>query len=692
MPIQADNPIETSAEDTLGRASVATAMVAEIRSADATKGLVVGILGPWGTGKTSLLNLVRQELSLEPAVIVLDFNPWLFSGAEQLAEHFFDEIGAQLKDVYPQQHALREQLGGVVDTLARYGKTVAPLKAFPVIGSIAEVTAGASALVLKLRETPEKSLATQRTELEQQLLSLDQPIVIVLDDIDRLESQEIREIFKLIRLTASVPNFIYLVAFDRIRVEQALSYEGLVGRDYLEKIIQVAYDLPATSDTRLSDQILKMIDQALSDFPEPGPIDVKRWQDIYPEVIRPLVDNMRDARRYAASVRFAVRSLEGAVSLEDLLALEAIRLFLPDSFAVLAREVDVFTFWPGRDTFGSALKEPRKAIVDEFIAAAGPYRETALSVIRRVFPVACEHLGGNPSCESFSAEIVNKKRLADRRFAHLYFDHLASQELESVWSAEKAVANLANGEAIALFFRELEPSRWGTLISDMALYESRVPCDGVSEAVAALLNLLPEAPSGSSSLLSLASDMQIVHMSIRLLSRCAGSVDMAGVAVEVFNRLETLSSKLTFVDFIGYHPEHGHQLVTQEQATDLELLLRREIRGVSSSELLGEVYLDWLITWVRGSAAENEGQFELPDDGDLACALLRKCFRIQRSQEFGTRVVQEEPFFDKARLISLLGSEEAALRTVALCHEAPHVIYSSEALETAERSFAPPSR
>ncbi len=58
------------------------------------------------------------------------------------------------------------------------------------------------------------------------LSQLDKPIVIVLDDIDRLSTNEIREVFKLVRLTASFPNIIYVLAFDRLRVELALQEQG----------------------------------------------------------------------------------------------------------------------------------------------------------------------------------------------------------------------------------------------------------------------------------------------------------------------------------------------------------------------------------------------------------------------------------------------------------------------------------
>lgn len=97
MATAGDNPIRSRADDVLGRARAARSVARLVRDADASEGYVVGLLGPWGSGKTSLINLVREELASEPPLPVVDFNPWMFSGAEQLAESFFNELGAQLR-------------------------------------------------------------------------------------------------------------------------------------------------------------------------------------------------------------------------------------------------------------------------------------------------------------------------------------------------------------------------------------------------------------------------------------------------------------------------------------------------------------------------------------------------------------------------------------------------------------------
>ena len=96
MSIVGDNPIRRQENDALGRFNIARSFAQQVLRLDVTCGVVVGILGPWGSGKTSFVNLARNEFT-RADVPILDFNPWMFSGAEQLVESFFVEIAAQLK-------------------------------------------------------------------------------------------------------------------------------------------------------------------------------------------------------------------------------------------------------------------------------------------------------------------------------------------------------------------------------------------------------------------------------------------------------------------------------------------------------------------------------------------------------------------------------------------------------------------
>ena len=82
MALHGDNPIRGAADDLLGRSGGAVGLARQILTLDASEGLVIGVLGPWGSGKTSFVNLACERLRVD-GIIVLDFNPWMFSGAEQ---------------------------------------------------------------------------------------------------------------------------------------------------------------------------------------------------------------------------------------------------------------------------------------------------------------------------------------------------------------------------------------------------------------------------------------------------------------------------------------------------------------------------------------------------------------------------------------------------------------------------------
>ena len=98
-PKSTDSPIEASSEDRFGRAVLAHDFASAIRHLDASKGVGVSVLGPWGYGKSSFINLMREQFATEPSIPVVDFNPWMFSGTEQLVDHFFAELAFQFKEL-----------------------------------------------------------------------------------------------------------------------------------------------------------------------------------------------------------------------------------------------------------------------------------------------------------------------------------------------------------------------------------------------------------------------------------------------------------------------------------------------------------------------------------------------------------------------------------------------------------------
>ena len=79
--IPGDNPILHVRDDVLGRGPIAESFARQVLALDVSLGAVVGVLGKWGSGKTSFVNMARDDFRSAGSP-VLDFNPWMFSGAE----------------------------------------------------------------------------------------------------------------------------------------------------------------------------------------------------------------------------------------------------------------------------------------------------------------------------------------------------------------------------------------------------------------------------------------------------------------------------------------------------------------------------------------------------------------------------------------------------------------------------------
>lgn len=168
MPVAGDNPIEDLDGDRLDRSGAAEHLAADLRDLDASAGYVFAITGPWGSGKTSLINMIRKALADEPGLPVVDFNPWMFSGAAQLVEFFFQELSAQLR-----------LKGGTLAQIARdveaYGEMLSPIALLPLIGDWFDRAVKTAGKVRNYQERKRGSVTEQRKHLAERWASLHSP-------------------------------------------------------------------------------------------------------------------------------------------------------------------------------------------------------------------------------------------------------------------------------------------------------------------------------------------------------------------------------------------------------------------------------------------------------------------------------------------------------------------------------------
>lgn len=315
-----DAPIADVRDDRFRRGPWARRIAETIAAQHDPASLVVAVYGPWGDGKTSVLNLIAEALGDAPDVVPVRFNPWRLGDEAEMFRGFF----ATLADALDEQVASTTKRVG--QTLRDYGGL---LVAVPVVGGVLKEGAGAAGA--KLSET---SLAKQRKKIENLLADHGKRVVILIDDIDRLDKSEIQAMFRLVKVAADFQHTAYVLAFDHRVVASALAERYAAelehGASFMDKIIQLPLHLPAAPPDELRAVALGAVDVALRqagiDLVE---TDARVFVSVFDRAVGPRLTTPRAAKRYGNALLFALPMMRGEVHPVDLMLVEAMRVCYP---------------------------------------------------------------------------------------------------------------------------------------------------------------------------------------------------------------------------------------------------------------------------------------------------------------------------------------------------------------------------
>lgn len=265
-PFNGDRPIERISEDRLGVRAPAEHVADAIHGMASPDGFVIGIEGEWGSGKSSFINLVADSLrQSENAPEIIRFLPWLINSRDGLLSELFAEITKaaisidsdavhvgwwkeKVSKAWPKRHsaqkARKRRIGGLLSRfssrLVQAGK-LAEVFGLPGAGVATEV--GARSVEEWLGNG---SLGEEKLNIQKELRSLKRKIVVFIDDLDRLEPGEVREILRLVRAVVDFPKIVFVLCYSREIVSKNLSAALHIpnGDAFLEKIVQVSFPVP----------------------------------------------------------------------------------------------------------------------------------------------------------------------------------------------------------------------------------------------------------------------------------------------------------------------------------------------------------------------------------------------------------------------------------------------------------------
>ena len=517
------------------------------------------------------------------------------------------------------------------------------------------------------------------------LSALAKPIAVVVDDIDRLTTSEIRDIFKLIRLTASFPNVIYITAFDRTRVEDALAEQGIPGKDYLEKILQLGIDLPVVPPHLLDEEVFRAITEVLSGVDNVGRFDENVWPDVFVEVIRPLLRNIRDVRRYVTAIHGTVRDLDGQVALVDVLALEAVRVFRPDLFHEMHKAIEGLTTTSGVSSGYRAEPPHLKEQIDHLVnvsgdAAAGVIRQ----LIQRLFPAGCRHIGGSSYDTGWKSGWLKERRVAHEDVFRLYLERVIGEGLQAFTEAEQAWARMADGEALDSYLRSLDSKRLSHVISYLESYEEEFAPEHVVPGSVVLLNLRPVLPDRQLEMLAFGPRVVVTRVVYRLVRSLKSSDAIEDAVRRILPKLTKLSTKSELITMIGHRENEGHKLVSESTARRFEEEWRGEVCTATDDSLAEEDDLLRTLFWVKTNSGATEPAISIPHSPSVTLALLKSARSEVRSQEVGSLAVRRSPRLQWQLLVDLYDSEDTLRRRIEAL-KVSQLSGTDDILELAER-------
>ena len=359
LPISSDLPINGRNEDKFTFSPFAKKVVAHIFKEEQPESLVVGLSGRWGSGKTSLLNLIEEELTgitvNEKQIITLRYVPWRVEDRKTLLSNFLPLLIEKIEEEVEKSPSKSSEFSDLIQSVKKYVKALE--NAGPALKAVAKILSafGYSFVEkgLELIGDVNSALDSEKIpDIEQlhrsaykALGELKLPIVVMIDDIDRLEPSEIVDLLRLVRATAQLPYITFIVAYDQKHVISAVEeILNVDGQEFLEKFVQLPIAVPLVNQLKLNMflieylQLLDYRDKELHRSIEKQNRPISEIIDIID--LTAAINTPRDVFRTLNTVNFRISSKVEGLNFETVIYMSVIQAKFPLIFEWLNKYIE----------------------------------------------------------------------------------------------------------------------------------------------------------------------------------------------------------------------------------------------------------------------------------------------------------------------------------------------------------------
>ena len=309
-----DSAITKFDDDKLDRQKFVLQMREIIKNYNYKECLTLGIMGSWGTGKTSLINMTldqnKENILTKKKFKVMRFNPWNYTKQQDLYYQFFE----QLKEIIVLNENDEGKKKHVKNTINKYWEKIRYNNT---------ISLGFKGIVSYSKTLGDKTLETTKKELNNILKSNKYKLIIVIDDVDRLTDEEVQQIFILVKTLADFPNIIYIIPFDYEIITPILDkLQKNYGEEFLDKIIQLQIDLPKIPKSKIKNMFKIEVENIIKNEKiKHIPKDRSLWSSFS------FLTTPRDVNRYINNLIFYLPLMKNEVNALDYILITGFQLF-----------------------------------------------------------------------------------------------------------------------------------------------------------------------------------------------------------------------------------------------------------------------------------------------------------------------------------------------------------------------------
>ena len=339
--LYSDSPIKDLGEDYLQQEKFVNRLKSVITDYNSQDSLTIQLRGEWGSGKSSVLNMLKNSLEedSEKGPLVMYFNPWNFSTKNELIKSFFKELSVIFKENMGDEEF--SKLNDFLNLIMSSVVSLTPLFGADSFFSIIANIFSNILIWISKRSVDEKNLVDVKNKLNSLLIKNNRKIVVMVDDIDRLTNIEIEQVFQLTKSIADFSNMIYILAYDEKYAITALENNGIhQPKEYIKKINQLQLDIPKTNKLNLKEIFFERISEIFKK--NHLNFDYYIIEDIYYSYLTNYFSTIRDINRYLNTLSFYLPLIKERVYINDFLRLTILQVFEYDIYLKIKNNPEMF--------------------------------------------------------------------------------------------------------------------------------------------------------------------------------------------------------------------------------------------------------------------------------------------------------------------------------------------------------------